>query len=78
MSLIGLTLTTPYEAAARRAMPAINGKILQVDLSTGQLWVDERDAAFYRTYIGGRGVALHYLLSEMPGPGGPPGFGIGG
>ena len=66
MTLIGQTLTTPYEAAARRVMHAINGRILQVDLSTGRLWVDEPDAAFYRTYIGGRGVALHYLLAQMP------------
>ncbi len=66
MTSIGQTLTTPYEAAARRAMHAINGKILQVDLSTGRLWADEHDAAFYRSYIGGRGVALHYLLSQMP------------
>ena len=73
MSLIGQTLTTEYQAAARREMRAINGKILQVDLTTGRLRVDEHDAAFYRTYVGGRGVVLHYLLSEMPASADPLG-----
>ena len=73
MSLIGQTLTTEYQAAARRGMRAINGKILQVDLATGRLRVDEHDAAFYRTCVGGRGVVLHYLLSEMPASADPLG-----
>ena len=73
MSLIGQTLTTEYQAAARREMRAINGKILQVDLTRGRLRVDEHDAAFYRTYVGGRGVVLHYLLSEMPASADPLG-----
>ncbi|MFQ6079699.1 MAG: aldehyde ferredoxin oxidoreductase family protein, partial [Thermodesulfobacteriota bacterium] len=42
-----------------------NGKILRVDLSGGKISVDEPDEVFYRRYIGGRGVALYYLLKEL-------------
>jgi aldehyde:ferredoxin oxidoreductase len=42
------------------------GKILKVDLSTRNLSVEEHDDAFYRRYLGGRALALYYLLSEMP------------
>lgn len=65
MTRIGQTLITDYGASARRAMPALNHKVLRVDLSAGRLWVEEPDDAFYRAYVGGRGLALHYLLSDM-------------
>ncbi len=42
-----------------------NGKILRVDLSSGKISVDEPDEVFYRRYIGGRGLALYYLLKEL-------------
>lgn len=42
------------------------GRILRVDLNTGQVNVDEHDAKFYRTYLGGRGIVAHYLLKEVP------------
>ncbi len=42
-----------------------NGKILRVDLSSGKTSVDEHDEIFYRRYLGGRGVALYYLLKEL-------------
>jgi aldehyde:ferredoxin oxidoreductase len=41
------------------------GKILRVDLSEGKISVDEPDEIFYRRYVGGRGVALYYLLKEL-------------
>lgn len=66
MSLVGLSLSIPYEPAGRRQARAINGKVLRVDLSAGRMWVEEPEPAFYRAHVGGRGVALHYLLSEMP------------
>jgi aldehyde:ferredoxin oxidoreductase len=66
MEIIGKKLTVGYDRASRKQMNPINGKILQVDLTSGQMWVDEHGEAFYRTYIGGRGVVLYYLLSEMP------------
>ncbi|MFH2040214.1 MAG: aldehyde ferredoxin oxidoreductase family protein [Chloroflexota bacterium] len=43
-----------------------NGKILHVDLTSGNLSVEEPDEAFYRKYMGGSALAMHYLLKEMP------------
>ncbi len=42
------------------------GRILRVNLSSGQISVDEPDEKFYRTYLGGRGVIAQYLLKEVP------------
>ena len=42
------------------------GKILKVDLTQRRIEVEARDDAFYRRYLGGRGLALYYLLTEMP------------
>jgi len=48
-----------------------NGKILRVDLSTGNIGVDEPGEEFYRTYFGGWGLVAYYLLKEVP-PGTDP------
>jgi aldehyde:ferredoxin oxidoreductase len=42
------------------------GKILRVDLTSGDISVDEHDEKFYRTYLGGKGIVSHYLLKEVP------------
>jgi aldehyde:ferredoxin oxidoreductase len=42
------------------------GRILRVDLNSGEVSVDEQDAKFYRTYLGGRGIVAHYVLKEVP------------
>jgi aldehyde:ferredoxin oxidoreductase len=41
------------------------GKILKVDLSQRRIEIKERDDAFYRRYLGGRAMAVYYLLNEM-------------
>ena len=43
-----------------------NGKILHVNLTNGEFRVDEPGQAFYRKYMGGSALAMHYLLKEMP------------
>ena len=43
-----------------------NGKILHVNLTCGQLRVEEPDEAFYRKYMGGSALAMYYLLKQMP------------
>jgi aldehyde:ferredoxin oxidoreductase len=43
-----------------------NGKILHVDLTTGQISVEEPNEAFYRKYMGGSALAMYYLLNQMP------------
>jgi len=42
-----------------------NGKILRVDLTAGQVGIEEHDEYFYRTYMGGAAVGAYYLLKEM-------------
>jgi aldehyde:ferredoxin oxidoreductase len=43
-----------------------DGKILHVDLTTGELIVEEPSEAFYRKYMGGSAMGVHYILREMP------------
>jgi aldehyde:ferredoxin oxidoreductase len=41
------------------------GKILHVNLTSSQINVEEPGEAFYRKYMGGSALALHYILKEM-------------
>ena len=43
------------------------GKILHVNLSNQNVEVEEPDEAFYRSYLGGRGIGYHYLMQQVPG-----------
>src|SRR5258706_602062 len=43
-----------------------NGKILHVDLTNGILTVEEPNEAFYRKYLGGSAMGMHYILRDMP------------
>ncbi len=43
-----------------------NGKILKVDLTDASYSVEERDEAFFRSFLGGSALAAYYLLTEMP------------
>lgn len=43
-----------------------NGKILHVNLTNGEFQVEEPGEEFYRKYMGGSALALHYLLKDMP------------
>ena len=47
-------------------MKGYNGKILRVNLTTGQLSVDEPETDYYRRYLGGRGFIVEKLLTELP------------
>ncbi len=42
-----------------------NGKILHVDLSSLKVKVEEPGEVFYRTYLGGGGIASYYLLKNL-------------
>ena len=42
------------------------GKILHVDLTKGTLEVEEPKDAFYRKYLGGSAMGMHYILRDMP------------
>ena len=43
-----------------------NGKILHVDLTTGNLQVEEPGEAFFRRYLGGSALGTHYALKLIP------------
>ncbi len=47
------------------------GKILHVNLTTGQIEIEEPPEAFYRTYWGGSAMGAYYLLQGTP-PGADP------
>lgn len=43
-----------------------HGRIVHVDLGSGQIWYDEHDPAWYRRYGGGGALAGWYMLREIP------------
>jgi len=42
------------------------GKIMHLDLTSGQINIEELGEAFYRKYMGGSALALYYLLKGIP------------
>ncbi|HKZ69085.1 MAG TPA: aldehyde ferredoxin oxidoreductase N-terminal domain-containing protein, partial [Anaerolineales bacterium] len=48
-----------------------NGKILHVDLTKGTLTTETPPESFYRKYLGGSAMGMHYILKEMR-PGADP------
>ncbi len=47
------------------------GRYARINLTSGLISVDDVDPKIYRRYMGGRNMALYYLLREVP-PGTPP------
>lgn len=41
------------------------GKILRVNLSTGEISADEHNEVWYRRYLGGAAVSAYYLMKEL-------------
>jgi aldehyde:ferredoxin oxidoreductase len=46
-------------------IPGYIGKILFVDLSTGEIYTDEPDEKLYREFIGGQGVGARIIFSRQ-------------
>jgi aldehyde:ferredoxin oxidoreductase len=42
------------------------GKILHVNLTTGELEIEQPPEAFYRKYLGGGAMGMYYILKYMP------------
>jgi aldehyde:ferredoxin oxidoreductase len=42
------------------------GRILRVDLTSGSTAFEDLDPRCYRLYMGGRNLALHFLINEVP------------
>src|SRR5690242_4830124 len=47
-------------------LKGFSGRILHVDLTTGQITVETPDEGFYRTYWGGSAMGAYYLLKHTP------------
>jgi len=47
-------------------MKGFNGKILRVDLTSGQLSIEKPTEDYYKLYLGGRGFIIKTLLEEVP------------
>lgn len=47
-------------------MYGVMGKVLWVDLTSGQITVENVDERYYRDYIGGYGIAARMLYDRMP------------
>jgi aldehyde:ferredoxin oxidoreductase len=62
--ITGKTLKSEYAPEFRLGTRPYAGKVLHVDLSSGEMHVEELPDSFYRRYIGGRGFILHYLLNR--------------
>ena len=43
-----------------------NGKVLHVNLTTGEYSIEEPSELFYRKYMGGSAMAMYYILREVP------------
>jgi aldehyde:ferredoxin oxidoreductase len=43
-----------------------HGKILHVNLSKGEIEVEQPPEAFYRFYMGGSALGMHYVLHDTP------------
>ncbi len=48
-----------------------HGKIFHINLTTGMMEVETPPESFYRKYMGGSAMAMHYILREVP-PGADP------
>ena len=58
-------------AQARAPLGGAHGKILHVDLTSGQVKIETPDQYIYRTLIGGRALITYLLLRDLP-PGADP------
>jgi aldehyde:ferredoxin oxidoreductase len=43
-----------------------SGKLLRVNLTTGDITIENPEEAYYQRYLGGRGIIMHTLLTETP------------
>jgi aldehyde:ferredoxin oxidoreductase len=52
--------------AAEDAMHGYSGRLLNIDLSNGQVGIETFDEAFARDYLGGNGFAIRLLYERLP------------
>jgi aldehyde:ferredoxin oxidoreductase len=50
-----------------------SGKLLRVNLGNGDIRIEKPEEAYYKRYLGGRGIIMHTLLTETPAKADPLG-----
>jgi aldehyde:ferredoxin oxidoreductase len=50
-----------------------SGKLLRVNLTSGDIAIEKPDPAYYQRYLRGRGIIMHTLLTEVPAKADPLG-----
>jgi aldehyde:ferredoxin oxidoreductase len=50
-----------------------SAKLLRVNLASGKTGIDQPDPLYYKRYLGGRGIIMHTLLTEIPAKADPLG-----
>jgi aldehyde:ferredoxin oxidoreductase len=50
-----------------------SGKLLRVNLESGDIGIEQPDVSYYQRYLGGRGIIMHTLLTEVPAKADPLG-----
>ena len=43
-----------------------SGKLLRVNLANGGISIDQPEPSYYKQFLGGRGIIMHTLLTEIP------------
>jgi len=42
------------------------GKLVRINLESGKIAIEKPDESYYKHYLGGRGIIMHTLLTELP------------
>ena len=50
-----------------------SGKLLRVNLDNGDIQIENPNEDYYKHYLGGRGIIMHTLLTEIPAKADPLG-----
>ena len=50
-----------------------SGKLLRVNLDSGDMVIEKPDESYYKRYLGGSGIIIHTLLTEVPAKADPLG-----
>jgi aldehyde:ferredoxin oxidoreductase len=50
-----------------------SGKLLRVNLTNGDITIEKPEETYYQRYLGGRGIIMHTLLTEIPAKADPLG-----
>jgi aldehyde:ferredoxin oxidoreductase len=56
----------PEQIRSKKMIGGIHGKILHIDLTSGQTRIEQPGDDFYRLLVGGRALVAYFLLRDLP------------